>query len=110
MIWTAWNNGRWHESGAGYGFKVDPADRDKWFSRGWSTVLIELPTEAAPVVVTVNVAKRSFWTASCRELISREIGKWLLSRGYAPWPQGRPPKFHARSSGVARFEVSGVAA
>jgi hypothetical protein len=29
MIVTAWNNGSWHESGAGYGVKVNPGDKEK---------------------------------------------------------------------------------
>jgi hypothetical protein len=41
MIWTAWNNGSGRRTGAGYGFKVDVADR-RYFDRGWRTVSIEL--------------------------------------------------------------------
>jgi len=43
--------------------------------------------------VKVSVDKLSFWDKNCRELINQEIGRWMLDSGYAPWPNGRPPKF-----------------
>ena len=110
LIWTAWNNGRWHSSGAGYGFKIRPADRDQWFSRQWLSVVIDLPSSTQSLSVTVNVNKPSFWSGDCRELINRAIGQWLISQGHAPWPAGSPPKFDVRRSGTARFKVMGVAA
>jgi hypothetical protein len=42
MIVTAWNNGQHHSSGAGYGVKVNPMDRDKYFSHKWETILLKL--------------------------------------------------------------------
>ena len=48
MIWVGWNNGKHHLTGAGYGLKVNAADRDQYFSRVWQTVLIELPGREAP--------------------------------------------------------------
>jgi hypothetical protein len=40
---TAWNNGSFHSSGAGYGFKVPIDDRDRFFERSWGSVVVELP-------------------------------------------------------------------
>jgi len=105
MIWTAWNNGAWHASGGGYGFKVDLRDRNRWFSRAWRTVSIELPSGDRHLSTTVNTGKASFWGAECRELISRGIGGWLVSQGHAHWPKGMPPRFEVRTSGTARFVV-----
>ena len=48
MIWTAWNNGEHHETGAGYGFKVSAADRDRYFNPVWQTVILELPSRSGP--------------------------------------------------------------
>lgn len=32
IFWaTAWNNGEWRASGAGYGLKVSVGDRDRFF-------------------------------------------------------------------------------
>jgi hypothetical protein len=89
MIVTAWNNGKHHSSGAGYGLKLDPSDRDRYFRRAWGHVLIELPNG---VRATANIDKDSLWGAQCRELISKEIGRWLRSQGMAPWPGRRPPR------------------
>jgi hypothetical protein len=91
MLVTAWNNGQHHRTGAGYGFKLRVEDRDKYFKRSWSTVFVSLPGVSDEV--ELNIAKSSFWGGTCRELISREFGQWLIQRGYAPWDSGVPPKF-----------------
>jgi len=105
MIWTAWNNSKHHSTGAGYGFKVDPSDRDRYFSQHWATVVIELPTRSGLVPAEANILKKSFWGPQCRELITQLIGRWLLDEGYAPWPDGRPPKFEVEPAGERRFRV-----
>jgi hypothetical protein len=45
MTVTAWNNGSHRPSGAGYGLKVSPHDRDTYFQPEWVSVIIELPTQ-----------------------------------------------------------------
>jgi hypothetical protein len=99
---TAWNNGKHSQTGAGYGVKLSIQDRDHAFDRRWDAVTIEL--EDGPSV-HVNVAKRSFWSESCRELIHAEIGMWMLDKGLAPWPRGNPPKMQLISSGKATFKL-----
>ncbi|MGA0594101.1 hypothetical protein [Enterovirga sp. CN4-39] len=56
--------------------------------------------------MTVNIDKASFWGGRCRELISAEIGRWLMGAGKAPWPMRKPPtvRFVPRS-GEAAFDV-----
>lgn len=100
---TAWNNGQHHSTGAGYGFKISVEDRDANFQKPWKTVFVSLP--GSPQEVEVNVAKPSFWGATCRELISREFGRWLIENGYAPWPSGAPPKFCLRPRSDNHFEL-----
>ncbi len=100
---SAWNNGQQHASGAGYGLKLSADDRDRYFMRSWSTVLLTLP--GVPNPIEVNVAKASFWSATCRELIHRNIGKWLIDCGYAPWERGRPPRFQLEPMGERRFSL-----
>lgn len=85
---TAWNNGKHHETGAGYGLKISVEDRDRHFDRHRQTVRIRFPDGSD---CAVNVAKSSFWNDTCRELISKEIGLWLIASGNAPWPKGHPP-------------------
>jgi len=100
---TAWNNGKYYPTGAGYGLKVDANDRDMYFSRDWSNVILELV--GAPNRVVINVNKSSFWGATCRELINKDIGIWLIKNGKAPWPKGCPPKMRMESMGSNRFRV-----
>ena len=100
---TAWNNGSYHRSGAGYGLKVRAADRDNYFDRSVRTVAVHLPGKAT--AIRVNIGKPSFWNGTCRELISREIGIWLLESGYAPWPPGLPPEFDLIPNGPSVFHL-----
>lgn len=108
FICTAWNNGSQSESGAGYGLKISVADRGKYFSPSWRSVVIELPIERGKIEVEVNVSKPSFWAESCRELINKEIGQWLQRIGLAPWPPGQPPRIKMLPVGPKRFRVSVV--
>lgn len=87
---TAWNNGNHLESGVGYGLKVTDRDRDTCFDPGAKSVTVRLPNGKE---IAANTAKASFWNGTCRELIHKEIGRWLIEDGYAPWPNGSPPKF-----------------
>lgn len=87
---TAWNNGKHHRSGAGYGLKISAADRDRHFKKTWASVVVELPNGVKAII---NTDKQSFWSEACRELISKEIGAWLRLSGLAPWPSGAPPAF-----------------
>lgn len=102
MIVTAWNNGAHHDSGAGYGLKVDRSDRDTYFLRVWGVAVIELPNAA---LVEVNIDKDSFWNDKCRELISMEIGRWLRQTGLPPWPDQKPPKLLLEPAGGNRFRL-----
>jgi hypothetical protein len=105
MIWTAWNNGEHHSTGAGYGFKIDGLDRDRYFDPKWCTVVIEFPTRSGRIVAEANVAKKSFWASCCRELINKTVRRWLIDQGYAPWTDGQPPRFEVDPSGERRFRV-----
>lgn len=77
-------------SGAGYGLNFDVADRDRFFKREWKSIIFQL--EDSSTVVEVNLTKRSFWGATCREVINAELGLWLVRNGLAPWAKGQPPK------------------
>jgi hypothetical protein len=96
MIVTAWNNGS-----TGYGVKVTMQDREQFFSREWQSVTLEL--EGSTAQAEVNVAKPSFWSPKCGELINREIGTWLKENGLAPWPRRNPPELLLEPLSNRRF-------
>jgi hypothetical protein len=98
---TAWSNGRPSSTGAGYGLKISETDRDRVFKRDWRSVQINFPDGKVSIV---NIEKASFWDR-CRELISVEIGKWMLSNRFAPWPRGKPPKFVLLPRGDGVFDL-----
>jgi hypothetical protein len=83
----AWKNGKHNKSGAGYGLKI-PADELSCFQREWNTVSLFLDGDEEKSV-EVNISD-SFWNG-CRELRSKEIGRWLLEHELAPWDKGFPP-------------------
>ena len=101
---TAWNNGGSCSSGAGYGLKIPASDRDRFFDQAWRTVC--LFSNGKVLAKEVNVAKRSFWSGTCRELISKDIGRWLRHQGLAKWPKGCPPKFRVTPVGSGCFDVA----
>jgi hypothetical protein len=90
MIVTAWKGGTTTKNGGGYGVKLNACDRDRYFQRDWKSVQLSL--DGTSDVIKVNVAKPSFWNNTCRELISAEIGRWLICNGLVPWQKGNPPK------------------
>lgn len=83
---TAWYNGTQPSEPDGYGIKLSPRDRDKYFDRAWGSVTVEMQGATSAEVQL----SPSFWR-SCSELRSAEIGRWLLESGAAPWPNGSPP-------------------
>ena len=88
---TAWNNGLHHKTGVGYGLKVNRQDRNRYFYRSWESIFISLPGRESEIEVNIN--KAVFWKDIPREMISKEIGRWLIDNGYVSWPSGYPPKF-----------------
>ena len=102
---TAWNNGAWRDTGAGYGLKISAEDRDRHFERDWDTVTLRLLGEQTNRVAEANVAKASFWGSQCRELIKLEIGQWLIENGCCRWPLNAPPRFRMRPLADREFEV-----
>jgi hypothetical protein len=100
---TAWNNGGHFRSGRGYGLRLRAADRDTYFRREWSSAFLHLPGVAQEI--EANLAKRSFWSGRCTELLHAEIGRWLYRHGLAPWPKGKPPRFELLPTGGNRFRV-----
>jgi len=103
FIGTAWNNGGWKISGAGYGIKITARDRDHWFRREWKSVRLILPGDSVPI--EVNTDKASFWNNRCRELISSRLGAWMIAQKLAPWPSGEPPRFRLLRTGEKVFSV-----
>jgi len=96
MIVTAWNNG-----GTGYGIKVKVSDRDRLFKKQWKSITLEFENSLAQA--QVNIAKKSFWTQQCRELIKKEIGEWLQVNGLDWWCKGDPPRLWLEPLDNQRF-------
>ena len=104
MIVIAWNNGAQSRTGSGYGFKVNDSDRDEFFKKEWTEILLEIEGEEEPAVVPIQ--KEGFWSEKGQELTSTVLGKWLRKNGLAPWPRLNPPRFVLDPVEDNRFRVS----
>jgi hypothetical protein len=101
---TCWNSGKHNASGAGYGIKLTVEERDGLLERSWESVDLILPDDT--VVQAVKCDKKSMWDGTCRELIHRDIGKWMLRNKLAPWPKGKPPRLKLDKDVGKRLRVS----
>ncbi|NOX20122.1 MAG: hypothetical protein GXO99_02510 [Nitrospirae bacterium] len=83
-----WNNGSPNTiTGAGYGIRINKKeDRDRYFQKTWKEVIIILDDKK----IKINLSQ-SFWK-KCKELRKKEIGRWMLEKGIAPWSKGNPPE------------------
>ena len=102
IIGTAWNNGSPKMSGAGYGIKLNPRDRDRYFRKPNAFLRLEGQTGD----ISVNTGKPSFWNGTCRELISKDMGLWLIRNDKAPWMKGQPPKLQLEPVDERTFKVT----
>jgi hypothetical protein len=99
---SAWSNGTPTRSGAGYGLRITPLDRDRHFHREWPSADLELAGSGTTTTVQLSA---SFWNR-CTELRSAAIGRWLIERNLAPWPAaGSPPTLTLTSLAPARFRL-----
>lgn len=102
MIVSGWNSGSPNNAtGTGYGIRLLRRDRDEYSDPEWGSVTIELEELGA---TEVNLAP-SFWRG-CAEFREAAIGRWLLDRGLAPWPKGKPPRLGLEPMGHRRFRLS----
>ena len=106
MVVTAWNNGKYFPDGTGYGLRINIQDRDKFINRSWEYLLVDLEGKEKPI--SLNIQKKGLWNGSCRELISKEIGVWLLKKKFAPWKKGNPPKFNLVSVESNHFRLENL--
>ena len=65
-----------------------------------------LRLEGQAVDISVNTNKASFWNGTCKELLSKEIGLWLINNDVAPWMKNHPPKLQLEPAGEQRFNVT----
>ncbi len=98
MIATVWTNGNTE-----LGLKISAKDRDQFFKKEWSYVILEL--EGVPYPVDVEVSKPSFWRWPYAQLVNRDLGDWLTANGLSHWPPRKPPKLTLEPMGNRRFRL-----
>ncbi|WP_292384383.1 hypothetical protein [Methanoculleus sp. UBA430] len=99
---SCWSNGTPNgHTGAGYGIRISYDDRDRYFQRSWGSVEVVLDNGE---VVDVSLSEK-FW-ATCPELKSAVIGRWMLDLGVIPWAKGKPPEFDLEPIGDRRFRLA----
>jgi hypothetical protein len=99
---VGWDNGSPNNrTGEGYGIRIVPKDRDRYFQRTKSSVIIELGNGD---LVKVKLSD-SFWR-DCAELRSAKIGKWMLNVGLAPWSINSPPNLRLEPGARWKFRLT----
>lgn len=99
---NAWNNGKYNPTGAGYGLRLNSADRDALFDRSWKDITLDLPNGTRSVRIRLSPR---FWH-DCPELRSAAIGRWLVAIGYGRWPRNTPPRFSLIQVSGNHFKVA----
>lgn len=105
MIVKGWNNGSPdNRSGAGYGIRITKRDRDRYFEKTWTFVIINLGNGDSLKAKLSN----SFWKDSkpCVELRSAKIGKWMIDHNLAPWSRNSPPNLELEHIEKRIFRLS----
>lgn len=84
MIVTTWNNGQFHKTGAGYGFRVNKKDRNSFFNPTWESIYVVVENEQIEIEL-----RKTFWS-TCNELRSKTIGEFLINHNLESWTKGKP--------------------
>jgi len=88
---TAYNNGKYHKSGAGYGFRINNSDVRRYFQIPYSNISLHLENSKKEILVNLNSSSISYGERII--ITNKEIGKWLIKNKMAIWSEGTPPKF-----------------
>jgi len=90
-------------TGSGYGLKISVQDRDKFFKKSYKQAVLHLEGQSQPI--EINIDKPSFWDGNCRELVSKEIGQWLIKNKLSDWEIGQPPRLNMIFLGENNFQL-----
>jgi hypothetical protein len=88
---SAYNNGEFSQTGAGYGFRIKNSEVKKNSKLLVSEIFITLDNKFKNIKVTINQD-----TVSDGERVvftNKEIGRWMIKNGINEWGEGIPPKF-----------------
>ena len=107
MVVTAWNNGAHSRNGNGYGFRVQIADREAFFQKEWTSILVEVEGQSEGVEIPLEAYH--FWSENSAPLPCAPVGRWLRHNGLAPWGVGNAPVFLLEPVEGNRFRVEKAA-
>jgi hypothetical protein len=84
---SSWNNGKPnYQRGTGLGLRIDTAYQPTIFSGQFTT--IDIYHNNSLIAGNVNVSNKA-----CHELISVDIGLWLINNNLHQWPVNKPHRF-----------------
>lgn len=90
---SAWSGGN-----NTYGIRIGKPNRDAYFSRDWTEIVLHLDGREYRIPLTDG-----FWK-QCPEIRSPVIRDWFLKCGLLDeWPKGKPPTFEMVSLGRNNF-------
>lgn len=92
---SGWSRGSANNrTGTGYGVRIKPHDRDRYFPRNRGSVEVEFDDGGV-----VEVSLPETFRTTCAELKSSVIGRWLLKPGVIPRAKGKPPQSNPEPTG-----------
>lgn len=85
---------------ATYGIRVGQENVERYFSREWRSIEVEIDGELHSFRLS-----STFW-GRCPEFRGKLIGNWLQARGLASWPHRRPHTLELIPLGGNRFRLT----
>ena len=106
IVVSAYNNGEFSKTGAGYGFRIKNSDVKKNSDLLTSEIFLTLDKKGKSVKVRINQDLVS--NGDRVVFTSKEIGRWLILNKMDDWNDGKPPEFIMTHLKKNEFEISKV--
>lgn len=91
IIVSAYNNGKFSQTGSGYGFRIKDSDVKHNSKLLVSKIFITLDDKYKKIPVSIN--QDSVLYDEHVIFTKKEIGLWFIQNGIKTWDSGSPPKF-----------------
>jgi hypothetical protein len=92
----------WSSGGGVYGIRVGATNRDKHFSRSWTSIDVEIDGHRYEFRLTPGFWKKC---PEFRDSGTTVLKDWLRVHQIVPWPVGQPPRCQLLPIGDRRFQL-----
>jgi len=103
IVVSAYNNGKFWETGSGYGFRIKNSEVKKNSKLLVPEIFITLDKKFKNIKVSIN--QDSVLYGEHVIFTKKEIGRWLIENGNKEWNERHPPKFTMQHVGENFFVI-----